>query len=72
MRLLEGEHVPYLTAELRAGDSLYIPEGWWHQVHSDARTIAINYWWDGLHLSITQHTPHAVPYLFRTFAQVPL
>jgi hypothetical protein len=35
-----------LHAELLPGDTLFIPEGWWHQVESDDRTTAINLWWD--------------------------
>ena len=35
-----------LTAELEAGDALYIPYGWWHQVHSLSRfNVLVNYWW---------------------------
>ncbi|EOX94633.1 PREDICTED: F-box protein At5g06550 isoform X5 [Theobroma cacao] len=30
---------------LHAGDALFIPEGWFHQVDSDDFTIAVNYWW---------------------------
>ncbi|KAJ1385542.1 JmjC domain [Sesbania bispinosa] len=30
---------------LEAGDALFIPEGWFHQVDSDDLTIAINFWW---------------------------
>ncbi|KAL9318449.1 hypothetical protein ACSQ67_014966 [Phaseolus vulgaris] len=30
---------------LQAGDALFIPEGWFHQVDSDDLTIAINFWW---------------------------
>ncbi|KAI9119444.1 hypothetical protein K1719_010119 [Acacia pycnantha] len=32
-------------AVLDAGDALFIPEGWFHQVDSDDLTIAINIWW---------------------------
>ncbi|KAK7277608.1 hypothetical protein RJT34_22623 [Clitoria ternatea] len=32
-------------AVLEAGDALFIPEGWFHQVDSDDLTIAINFWW---------------------------
>ncbi|KAF7818365.1 jmjC domain-containing protein C isoform X1 [Senna tora] len=28
-----------------AGDALFIPEGWFHQIDSDDLTIAINIWW---------------------------
>ncbi|KAK9146583.1 hypothetical protein Sjap_006486 [Stephania japonica] len=30
---------------LHAGDALFIPEGWYHQVDSNDLTIAVNYWW---------------------------
>ncbi|XP_022771163.1 uncharacterized protein LOC111314264 isoform X5 [Durio zibethinus] len=30
---------------LHAGDALFIPEGWFHQVDSYDLTIAVNYWW---------------------------
>ncbi|EXB26544.1 Lysine-specific demethylase 8 [Morus notabilis] len=30
---------------LCAGDALFIPEGWFHQVDSDDLTIAVNFWW---------------------------
>ena len=29
---------------MQAGDALFIPEGWWHQVTSDACSMALNYW----------------------------
>lgn len=33
------------TIMLHAGDALFIPEGWWHQVDSEADTIGVNFWW---------------------------
>ncbi|KAL3517617.1 hypothetical protein ACH5RR_020206 [Cinchona calisaya] len=30
---------------LHAGDALFIPEGWYHQVDSETLTIAVNFWW---------------------------
>ena len=30
---------------VQAGDAIYIPEGWWHQIDSVAGTIAVNIWW---------------------------
>ncbi|KAG8653920.1 hypothetical protein MANES_05G081900v8 [Manihot esculenta] len=30
---------------LHAGDALFIPEGWFHQVDSSDLTIAVNFWW---------------------------
>lgn len=36
-----------LVAELRAGDALYLPKLWWHQVEATAPFNAlVNYWWD--------------------------
>lgn len=29
----------------QAGDALFLPEGWWHQVDSEGVTIAVNFWW---------------------------
>jgi hypothetical protein len=36
-----------LMAELDAGDALYLPKLWWHQVESTAPfNVLVNYWWD--------------------------
>lgn len=36
-----------LTVELRAGDALYLPKLWWHQVEATAPFNGlVNYWWD--------------------------
>jgi len=29
-----------------AGESLYLPAGWWHYVRQSDITIAVNYWYD--------------------------
>ena len=38
-----------LTCEIRAGDILYLPSFWWHEVRSKPdphhRNIAVNYWY---------------------------
>jgi hypothetical protein len=40
-----------LTAELQAGDAMYIPKLWWHQVEAlSAFNVLINYWWDAFSL----------------------
>jgi hypothetical protein len=31
-------------AVMHAGDALFIPEGWWHQVQSDPCSMAVNFW----------------------------
>jgi hypothetical protein len=36
-----------LRAELKPGDSIYIPKLWWHQIESTASFNGlVNYWWD--------------------------
>jgi hypothetical protein len=36
-----------LVAELHAGDAIYIPKLWWHQVEANSSFNAlVNYWWD--------------------------
>ena len=36
-----------LVAELCAGDAIYIPKLWWHQVEAtSAFNVLVNYWWD--------------------------
>ncbi|KAF9618598.1 hypothetical protein IFM89_002293 [Coptis chinensis] len=41
---------------LHAGDALFIPEGWFHQVDSDDLTIAVNYWWQSsIMSSMSEH-----------------
>ena len=37
--------IPFQKAELNAGDVIYIPEYWLHQITSVGRSIAVNYWW---------------------------
>lgn len=36
---------------LLAGDVLFIPEGWFHQVDSSDLTIAVNFWWQSYMMS---------------------
>lgn len=36
------------TAELEAGDAVYIPYFWWHHVRSlETFNVLVNYWWNG-------------------------
>lgn len=37
--------VPWISAELRPGDTLFIPHSYWHQVESEGRNVALNLWW---------------------------
>lgn len=59
---------PHLRVVLDAGDALFIPEGWWHQVDSDAFTIAVNFWFDGLQKQLTQE-PLMTSYYARVLMQ---
>lgn len=45
-RIEKAPDLPWV-ARLAAGDVLFLPEGWWHQVDSAAHTVALNYWWAG-------------------------
>ncbi|GMF41199.1 unnamed protein product [Phytophthora fragariaefolia] len=45
-----------------------IPEGWWHQVDSDAFTIAVNYWWDGVRDKLVADK-RMVPYYARVMLE---
>ena len=41
-----------LEVKVCAGDVLYIPACWWHEIHhgpTDEMTISVNYWYDMLH-----------------------
>ena len=42
------------TVVLEAGDALYIPPYWWHQVLSEGRSLAVNFWWS-VHSAMLQH-----------------
>lgn len=46
---VHGKFSPSLTLSLhpvlQAGDAVFIPEGWWHQIDSSDITIAVNFWW---------------------------
>ncbi|MEO8603911.1 MAG: cupin-like domain-containing protein [bacterium] len=36
---------PLWSAEIEAGDLLFIPSLWWHQAHSFDTSVSINLWW---------------------------
>ena len=49
----------------QAGDALFIPEGWWHQVDSAQTTIAVNFWWQSAFTKGLQQQPHMQQYYLR-------
>ncbi len=51
---------------VQAGDALFIPEGWWHQIDSDSLTMAVSHWWGGpATTAMTAAAPDAGPYHLR-------
>merc|ERR1719382_1162876 len=38
-------NVSWIRGEISAGDVLYIPHTFWHQVNSFDRNLAVNLWW---------------------------
>jgi jumonji domain-containing protein 7 len=42
---LPGEVSP-IKVTLHAGETLYLPVGWWHYVRQSGLTIAVNWWYD--------------------------
>ncbi|KAI0677364.1 Clavaminate synthase-like protein [Trametes maxima] len=39
-----GAHPIHVT--VNAGETLYLPAGWWHYVRQQGFTVAVNYWYD--------------------------
>lgn len=44
---------------------LFIPEGWFHAVSSDAETLAVNFWFTGVCKQLVIACPSALPYYTR-------
>lgn len=42
----EGVPIDPMVVEVGPGETLYLPAGWFHQVHQTDETIAVNYWYD--------------------------
>lgn len=64
---LKQENIPVQTIELREGDVLFIPEGWWHHVKSTECTIAVNFWFKSTIRTLMEQD-HMLPYLLRSTA----
>ncbi|NIE76380.1 cupin [Pantoea sp. Ap-967] len=43
-RFPEARTVPFLRVLLEAGDLLFLPEGWFHQVESVSTSLSVNFW----------------------------
>ncbi|KAG8469105.1 hypothetical protein KFE25_007623 [Diacronema lutheri] len=60
---------------LEAGDCVFIPQGWWHQVESEMNTLAISYWFAApgtraLHAALGRNAScSAAPFVLREAAR---
>lgn len=45
-RFPAARNVPFLRVMLQAGDMLFLPEGWFHQVESVTTSLSVNFWVD--------------------------
>jgi hypothetical protein len=63
-----GAGAAVAEARLGPGDGLFIPAGWWHQVESDAGTLAVNFWSEAP-AAAAMHHGAAAPYHLRRLAQ---
>lgn len=43
-RFPQAAAVPFLRVTLEAGDLLFLPEGWFHQVESVSTSLSVNFW----------------------------
>lgn len=55
-------HAQPTTLTAAAGDAIFIPEGWWHQVDSDPFTVAINFWFEGIRHALVRDPAMGVYY----------
>ncbi|CAM9999998.1 unnamed protein product, partial [Phaeothamnion confervicola] len=56
-----------MTVMVAAGQALFIPEGWWHQVSSAPATVAVNVWFDGTRAAICgEDAAHMRQYYLRS------
>lgn len=64
------EAIEYMT-DIKAGDMLFIPEGWIHGVVSARCTAAVNLWFHSVlhNFIISKEFSHMLPYVFRSSAQ---
>lgn len=43
-RFPDARGVTFLRVLLQAGDLLFLPEGWFHQVESVSTSLSVNFW----------------------------
>ncbi len=62
-RFVEAQGVMQ-TVDLEPGDALYIPYGWWHEIHAlSPVNVLVNYWWhddSGSHAAAYDALFHAI------------
>jgi hypothetical protein len=44
LRFPKARDVTFLRVTLEAGDLLFLPEGWFHQVESVSTSLSVNFW----------------------------
>lgn len=47
-RFPEARQVKFFNLQLRPGDMLYLPEGWYHEVRSLSLSLSVNFWVDAV------------------------
>jgi hypothetical protein len=53
VRFPKAKNIQPYIADLKGGESLFIPSFWWHHFHNIEPSIAVNFWWgQGWKLSI--------------------
>jgi hypothetical protein len=64
---INGGRVYIITITVNAGDCLFIPEGWWHQVSSEECTYSVNFWFRSVFhdLICGQHSDVMLSYFLR-------
>ncbi|CAH1250906.1 KDM8 [Branchiostoma lanceolatum] len=68
-------NIPWWSARVPPGDCLYVPQGWYHQVRSHGRNMAVNIWWTPMsifnHSDCTKGRGHRSPVQLSTLKVRP-
>lgn len=74
LRNVDSEQFPLfvnaspIECTIEAGDILYIPTGWWHEVYSLEASISVNYWF--IRFDATRHLDSQTPEVLNEILQV--